>query len=944
MLKCHNLEKQIKTALSAPGAAKCLHALAHCTFSERSWLLRYAAKGAGLAVALGLLCAKNVRGACQTGPSEVNAEAASAQDFDGSLAMHAHTLEAFGAHSGNAETDASFLINNALSHEEVAAVFDSIEKEAFPEFAEPGLALELVLDSFWDNQRKRPAETNASAHLEKRPKTQAKGLEPSALTCAAESALDPRERKEGAGGAGLPTTPEYVDTWDQAGPSSVAISAAHKSALSTCGDAPNDALTRPPTKSAVLGIYTSRRGKDRMDEYRRFFCSDGTISKQAELCKMQSCEVQIDAPTEEMVKKCIEDIKGVLSKIDEYSSVWSFLYLYLLDKKQILASLKILSVCYEFNRIPKKILTGYYTGFFDDLCRYMCENGPREFLKAFGAAPSFGLGEKRTLGDHFIKTHRSANFSSPFNSTRMKDYIMCLEGFDVMLRFPEVLDDFKYVDKDSFTETISRICADTPSHSSAYKKSDAVNILRYLHAKVNMDEKIKENGYNQWGDCIERLLVEKRKAPGFTAESIYMQGYDALVLFYKHCPWTYMRRDAIEARASHRFLGKCAFVHEKYVRCCLGLTKLGENNYSAQSEMLVTVYGYPDMEPPAAHYHVHFIDNHAQTYRKVCMPLYTVDDRAVWLHTVQNIVKHVSAVFELKEDRVYPFLYSRASGAWTLAAGEDLLKTTKSHSIENVVVVFYHIPEGLIDNHFTFSVFADFNQKRLSKEKIYIPFFLSPLVRTALVLTPYTEKDSLCHTTVSLADFADGGVRPSVYIYTSAPENARYMKGKGEYKHFRKTYSKMWIDSPNTVPLCWKLGYRMVYVSAEKAKIFWYTKTHENKEVYSHYILRNTESTWSSLKKKEPFATDHLFSFYQTEKTHKSMLFLFFQSKNSTLFETKKPTLSIFQELETIPISCDFLLFVIRSRNVFDYQLRVHNQLLQFLFYKRNYCRESAAS
>ncbi|KAI5188987.1 hypothetical protein NEMIN01_0251 [Nematocida minor] len=533
------------------------------------------------------------------------------------------------------------------------------------------------------------------------------------------------------------------------------------------------------------------------------------------------CEIRYKTH-QENIKKDIENYCRKVAPLIEKNALWYFIASRsrnTASKCRDLLGLEELFKDESADEHKKMVmgLTGYYSGVFEDMLKYM------EKHRALKTSKEYSLTVwKETLGDIYIRKRPEINYClvEGQEAIRQMNRKYSALGYAVrmILTLPEVYQDFFNI-KLKFIKS-------TRIYRDVYKNGQAHLLLLSMHALVReviednaRIEKEYENIY-----CALEGIYKKDAQNKSTAARIYKQLYAVLADFYD-------KAKVFDAN-EYVLAGKCVIKNQTYIKCKATLgAVLDKGAYSIR--VYRSIYSFEtnrwDISPDVdAHYHVYYVDNTTHQLRKLCMPIYKEEGKReeYYLHSIESIIKHIKMLYkiELTSDCVHPFKVRRETREWTYIRRGDRKMTVKE--LKEYEVVFYYIEEDLKETKFTF---AELRPLKANKNSICIPLFLTPLMQSAVELGPFTKER--VHAELDSIELENRV--PSVYIYDLA-----YIGS--EYSDMHGYYSNLYIHPKGESKRnseCYAMGYKTEKQPDNSMKVEWCARMPSSVDEYTHYVL-----------------------------------------------------------------------------------------------------------
>ncbi|KAI5190384.1 hypothetical protein NEMIN01_1008 [Nematocida minor] len=531
-------------------------------------------------------------------------------------------------------------------------------------------------------------------------------------------------------------------------------------------------------------------------------------------------EIKKDA-YEKTMREDIENFSDLIAPAIEQNTLWYFIAsrtINVVTRHRDLLWLDKLISDKDAGRLRKSIesFKGYYPGVVEEMLAYMEKHKPLRVIKSY---PTTTWNE--TLGDIYLPKSLDLKYEMVKNQGKISQvenkYSALAYALRMILALSEVHQDFSQI-------TITLI-KNSKILKSASKNERAQQVLLSIHTIIKKfaenHEKI-ENEYKNIYAALETIYERKaQKKP--TVSELYKEIYILLAEFYE--------KVKVFDINSHVFAGKCAIKHQKYVRCEATLVSASKKSCERVSDPKYTLdlkkWGIsPDVK---SHYHVYYVNNTTHQSRKLCMPIYKRDESSEeqYIHTIDGILSYIKEIYEIEENpwAIHPFKVDIKTRKWSYIKDEERNLTAKD--LKGYQVVFYRIDEDIATAKFTFAEFRPLIQH--SGNSISIPLFLTPLMRSAIDLGPFTEKAK--HKEINLTiDFED--VEPSVYNF-----NNIYIYE--EYSNIHTYYSNLCIlpeEEKEESLDCYIMDYQVVEEDNTK-KAVWYVNMTQGANAYTHCLL-----------------------------------------------------------------------------------------------------------
>ncbi|KAI5192615.1 hypothetical protein NEMIN01_2114 [Nematocida minor] len=522
-----------------------------------------------------------------------------------------------------------------------------------------------------------------------------------------------------------------------------------------------------------------------------------------------------------------------------------------------------------------KSLEGYYPGIIGDMIAYIDKYRP---TRTNNLPCSVEWNEN--LGDIYIREDLDLNHYSPEESSQAggidKKYRTVACAVRMVLVLPEVYKDFLNISPEFIKNTKT-------SKDLARKKQNC-QILLKIQELVHMhaEEKINAGVYKELYTALEDVY-EKDTFPKVAVTDLYRGIYTLLARFYENA-------GGMDKKKEYNLVGKCIIKNQKYMKCEIKVD-LGTED----TDKRVLSLGYSleknkwDISPKIhKHYHVLYVNNATSQLRRLCMPIY-VDSAGKdrYIHTIIDIINHIKVLYEVKEeaDVIHPFKMNKRSKKWTYIKEKD--RNKKVEELEGHEVVFYRIDEDPAEKRFTF---AKFRPLRSYKDgDIWIPLFLTPLMRRAVDLGPFIRMENE-HKELSPVEVKD--TVPDIYVYD-------YKYKEKKYSDFYKYYSNLYIqfdkEEKRSVD-CYMMDLECKPTKKENSIVeaVWYTRMPSSVDEYTHCVLGKEFSKEGSSE-----AFDELIETVESREYNKDSELQGFRLSNSHALnsETAEQTQVIFNLL-----------------------------------------------
>ncbi|KAH9387373.1 uncharacterized protein NEMAJ01_2269 [Nematocida major] len=679
-----------------------------------------------------------------------------------------------------------------------------------------------------------------------------------------------------------------------------------------------------------------------MQAYKEFALSDQQLAIHRAVSNIQFFKLnkKISYPSKAEKKS----IKAHINVFPQNTCIWVVLMGISVDKEKLYYILWHLKIMYKKILIENKPFIGYYPGFFNDFLEYISKTAPSICMQPSRVLfLSADLYEKKTLGDLFLGL--SDAFDPLANDVALVKKRACLyrNGIHAILCIPFVLKDLRSCDTQVFDNIINAIRrAGQWMYPNPVRLDLHLNILNHLYHEANDDGPIST-------ERVDKLLSWYKSFLGYTPKwyqrksvsSIYTIAYNAIVLFYKHCPGIIKSQRSGNDSSNYIVRGKSIIVLQKYIKCTvfLGIEK-DKLLATPQKINYFILNDRWEVLPPSAHYHIHLVNNYNQEYKRLCMPLYTEFGQSQCIHTLDLVAKHLSKLFGFFQEHIYVLEYSRSTKKWRLQQNMDTPAFTPGN--EETIHVFYFIEKGLRSNHFTFCTFKR-PFRNVPNCEISIPLFLSPLMRTALLLTPFVPQNPSLHYLVCPEQLLSTPQEPSVYVYKPFTAHNTSMHNAKTYNEIERYYSNMILDMSETDLNCFSMRLS-VQKTADQAVISWYAPLDKKADELSHYFFNelkkeNDEIVHKSIKKLvEDIQELH------KKKSSSMHGFFFFSKKNKgqVIFYNEGVQIHGIKYDPTMRFTKSCFLVLRNTGTQYTNMINVHNQLIQLAFGKSSGLSEHA--
>ncbi|KAI5192117.1 hypothetical protein NEMIN01_1813 [Nematocida minor] len=461
-------------------------------------------------------------------------------------------------------------------------------------------------------------------------------------------------------------------------------------------------------------------------------------------------------------------------------------------------------------------LEGYYPGIIDDLIAYVKENQP---MRTTLENPLTAWNQ--TVGDIYMQKHLDLNYCLSKEQEDLiqleKKYHALAYAVRMIMILPEVYQDFSGITED-FIERHST--SNDPDVNQENRQ-----ILLGMHKLVGA-HRAKKQSKKMYIDFYNTLKSTHmgRGIEESTAAELYREIYTLLAKFYENA-------EVVDKKANYILAGKCVIKSQKCMKCEMTVTMAPEDQDKrvAISRYSLEKHSWSVAPSVNAHYHVYYVDNALGQIKMLCMPIYKEDgsEEEHYLHTVSKIVEYIKTLYGIEKyaDVIHPFKVNKKSRKWSyIKEKEERNKTVKE--LGECELVFYHIRHSL-EEKFTFT---EFRPKYLhEKGSICVPLFLTPLMRSAVELGPFTKKGH--HEEIKLTDLENR--EPDVYDYNKKYKGKEYTDVQGYYKNLyilpdaqkKKNFS------------CYVMNCSSSKTSDGTVEAVWYVRVPSSVDEYTHCIV-----------------------------------------------------------------------------------------------------------
>ncbi|KAI5189385.1 hypothetical protein NEMIN01_0448 [Nematocida minor] len=484
---------------------------------------------------------------------------------------------------------------------------------------------------------------------------------------------------------------------------------------------------------------------------------------------------------------------------------------------------------------------GYYPGAIEDMIAYVEKNQP---LRTSRENPLTVW--KETLGDIFTRECLELNYyvlEEQFKIGEVsKKYHEIIHAVHMIMALPEVYQDFSRI-------TV-KLIKETKTDSKVFKNMQNQEILLGIHklVQMHMEENIEDNMYKDFYTIFKRIYV-KEDLKKLTAIDLYREMYMVLGSFYERVP-------VIDVNNEYVLVGKCIITNQKYVECKIDVVH-GPNGSLIKN----CNAGYTQKENKwnissdiHSHYHVYYVDNAKNKYRRLCMPFYK-DARGEehCMHTIDGLVDHIKMLYRIHEesDVVHPFKVDKESKRWSYIREDQRDQTVKD--LPEYEVMIYRIKKEVEAAEFTFARFLPLNY--FNRDSICIPLFLTEMMRSAVQLGPFKEEKE--HKKLDSIKLENE--EPSVYVYNKDYVSSQY---SDVHHYYGNLYIPTNAEEEQDIS-CYVLDCQIIENKEDSAptKLVWHVRMPESVDEFTHCVMDD------SFKKKEN--SNKFSSFVKTVKSRK---------------------------------------------------------------------------
>ncbi|KAI5193038.1 hypothetical protein NEMIN01_2376 [Nematocida minor] len=458
---------------------------------------------------------------------------------------------------------------------------------------------------------------------------------------------------------------------------------------------------------------------------------------------------------------------------------------------------------------------GYYPGVVEDLVEYTRKHRP---LRTSVRLPPTVWNE--TLGDAYVRKGLELNYSIILYQNRLSPTEGRLSplvyAMRMILALPEVHQDFSTISEKLVKDT--NISQDPSINAESQKVLLAICTLA---KEAEENNKKTENAYENIQSALESMYRKNTQSEP-TVSELYRGVYIILAEFYE--------KAKVFDEKQYILLGKCAIKHQKYIRC---ETILGPVSDSSFKDVCRHAYLFEmnkwDISPDVKlHYHIYYVDNTAHRSRMLCMPVH-VDESGTehYLHTIDEMISHIKVLYGVNGhlDGVHPFKVKKGTRKWTYINEAERGKTVKD--LAGYEVVFYRIEERAEMARCTFAEFWPLCPQE--EDAISIPLFLTPLMRSAVELGPFSKKRE--HAEIESMEFVDRV--PDVYIYSQKYTGDEY---SDTYAYYSNLHILLNTEKQRTFD-CYAMDYQIVSQADNPTKAVWYVNVTDGANAYTHCLL-----------------------------------------------------------------------------------------------------------
>ncbi|KAI5192866.1 hypothetical protein NEMIN01_2252 [Nematocida minor] len=458
-------------------------------------------------------------------------------------------------------------------------------------------------------------------------------------------------------------------------------------------------------------------------------------------------------------------------------------------------------------------MKGYYPHVFIEMAGYLEKHRPMK-----GGTKGSSAECSETLGDIYIREDLELNHYSiredKWGDQANRKYCALACAVRMILVLPEVYKDFSNISVEFIEETV--LLEDSVSDSQLCEVLLRVQELVLMHREEKMDGGAYTNLYRALENIHGKEVLQKAGAA-----ELYRKMYTLLAMFYE-------KAETDDRGIKYTLVGKGVVRSQKYMKCRVVVEMAPE---SSGKKVLSTEYAYEEdrwtvSSPAQAHYHVHYVDNTTGHHRVLCMPMYVDQSgKEQCLHTISEIVEYIKTLYKIEKrsEVIHPFKVDKQSRTWSyIKEKKERSKTVKE--LEEYEVVFYHIEEDVNMPELTFAQFRPLHPR--SEYSIYIPLFLTPLMRSALELGPFTAVGE--HKRLESVEFENR--EPAVYRYNQEYRGA-------EYSDVHRYYSNLCI-LPEEVESaeCYSMHCQTGRKSGCTVEAVWYVRVLGSVDEYTHCV------------------------------------------------------------------------------------------------------------
>ncbi|KAI5193019.1 hypothetical protein NEMIN01_2363 [Nematocida minor] len=459
---------------------------------------------------------------------------------------------------------------------------------------------------------------------------------------------------------------------------------------------------------------------------------------------------------------------------------------------------------------------GYYPGVLDDMIAYVEKHEPMR-INAKNPPTVW----KKSLGDIYMSDCLEMNYALGGKQGRIgelkKKYHTLAYAVHMLAMLPEVSQDFSRISDEFIEETYT-------SESIARNKKNCQILLRIKRiVQMHKEERIDESVYNALY-CIFENMYGEEAVQKSTAVGLYRAIYTLLAKFYE-------KAAVIEKKNKYVLAGKCIIKNQMHMKCKVAVDTAAEDR---DRRLLSPEYSFEEnrwvVAPDApAHYHVYYVENTLGQVRVLCMPMYKEpgSGEEFYVHTIGDTVAYIKQLYGIKDssDVVHPFKVNRETKEWSYIKTEEGYRKQTVKDLRGHEVVFYHIEEDIRTTKFTFAEFRSLNP--YSEEVIFIPLFLTPLMRSAVGLGLFVVMAEE-HKEMDSIKFENR--EPDTYVY-----DYKYM---GPYYLDMYTYYNNLYILPNRIQNaeCYSMCCQLRKEENGTLRAVWHVKVPGGADEYTHCV------------------------------------------------------------------------------------------------------------